>query len=1080
LFLVARPALSTFVVSNQAQQIPVRMKYTIYHFLLLFFLGASTFSLPAQCTVEVIPSTTLNCAVSQVTLLTTANPTNVSYEWSGPGGFTSSVQNPTVFTTGPYSVTITDPTDGCTATTQVVVTGNFTPPIVAAAGAALTCFAPTVTIVSTVNIPNAIFQWSGPGISPNIQNLQNPPVNVPGPYTVTVTNSVNACTGTAVAIVTQNIAVPVVTATGGTITCNQSTVTLSASSITTGVTFSWTGPYFWGSNQQNPIVNNPGTFTVVVTAQNGCTSSQTVTVDSSGNFPQINNPVLTAPTCAGLANGAISLTLSGGTAPYTFAWTGPNSFTSNLPNIANLPGGIYMLTVTDAIGCKSIRSLILTAPAPIVITQTGGNPVNCYGGSTGSLSLGVTGGTLPYAFFWNNGVTTANLQNLVAGNYLVTVTDASGCVASSPQILIGQPPQIFITPFICESSITAQVSGGFAPYQYGWSDGETGPTANPQQPGSYMVTVQDARGCSVSSTIIFSSGNNPPCTRIIGRVVLDENIDCLPDPLEIGLGAWYVKAEGPNGIFYGVTDAIGRYDIRLIPGNYTVFPISPAPSYQVCLPITGVVLQSGDSIPIDFAAQGANPDCPAMTVDLSTGILRRCFSNNFYTLHYCNNSPAPAPDAYILLTLDPLLNLVSAQRPYTALGDNVFRFNLDSVAPFECSQFKVYVNVSCTAALGQTHCSEAHIYPDTLCNPPNPLWSGAEVAVRAECATDSLHFILKNTGTGPMTNPLNYIVIEDGIMGLQGNASPLLAGDSMLVGVLANGSTWRMEAQQVDYFPGQSMPVLSVEGCSTIGSFSTGYVQQFATNDADAFLDVDCTANIGSYDPNDKQGLPLGYGPEHYIRPGTDIEYLVRFQNTGTDTAFTVIVRDTLISWLDPATVIPGGSSHHYTFGITGNGILIFDFQNILLPDSNVNEPASHGFLKFRVSQRATVPLETDILNRAAIYFDFNEPIITNTTVHRVGEWFLMVGLWQPAQPAYRVQIAPHPLRDASWLTIQGLPEPGNYRLHLYDATGQLVQTLGSTSPRFQIEKADKPAGLYLFRIEQNGVLVGSGTLVAQ
>ncbi|MEO6039866.1 MAG: hypothetical protein ABIQ93_15735 [Saprospiraceae bacterium] len=501
--------------------------------------------------------------------------------------------------------------------------------------------------------------------------------------------------------------------------------------------------------------------------------------------------------------------------------------------------------------------------------------------------------------------------------------------------------------------------------------------------------------------------------------------------------------------------------------------------YTVCVPNVAVtLLQVGDSVAVDFSVQGVNPNCPAMTVDLSTGGLRRCFSNNYYTVHYCNDSPAP--DAHIQLTLDPFMSIVSAQKPYTALGNNVYRFDLDSVPAFDCDQFSVTVNISCAATLGQTHCSEAHIFPDTLCTQPNVLWTGAEVTLRSECITDSLRFILKNTGTGPMTNDLEYIVIEDGIMTLQAIAAPLGINDSMLVVVPANGSTWRVEASQAIYFPGQSIPVLSVEGCSTTSSFSTGYLQQYPVNDADPYLDLDCTANIGAYDPNDKQGFPLGYGAAHYIRPGTDIEYLVRFQNTGTDTAFTVIVRDTLASWLDPATVRPGGSSHDYQFSIIGNGVLVFDFQHILLPDSLVNEATSHGFLKFRVSQRAEVPLETDILNRAAIYFDFNDPVFTNTTVHRVGENFLAVGLWQPEQPAYQVQIAPHPLREASWLEVPGTPEQGDYRLCLYDATGRPVREMRSASPRFQVEKAGLAAGAYMFRVEMEGVLVGRGVLMVE
>ena len=976
------------------------MKYTIFSPLLLSALWISAQRLEAQCTVQVAPPSTISCVFTQVILNATATPANVLYSWSGPGGYTSDLQNPAVSLPGPYSVTITNPGDGCTSSATTLVAAN--------------------------------------------------------------------------------IAAPNVSATGGTLQCNQPTVMLTASSTTPGVTFAWIGPNGFTTLQQNPVTSLPGTYLVVVTGPNGCTSSQTVTIDSSANAPQVTNVVVTAPACAGLASGGIAITPGGGMPPYTFAWSGPNGYSSTTQNPTGLPGGTYTLTITDATGCTSAGSIAVLSPFSIVIAQTGGTPANCFGESTGAIALGITGGTTPYTFLWNNNATTANLQNLAAGAYTVTVTDAQGCSAVSPPILIGQPTPIVIESLLCENSITAVTSGGFAPYQYVWSDGETGPTANPQQPGSYVVTVVDAHGCSASGTIVLLPGLNALCTRVTGRIVLDENADCQANLPEIGLGAWYVKAQGANGIFYGVSNSTGYYDIRLAPGDYTVSAVPPSPSYLVCLPgVAASLLQTGDSVTVNFAVQGANPNCPAMSVDLSTGILRRCFSNNAYTVHYCNNSPAAAPDAYILLTLDPLLSIVSSPRPYIDLGNHTFQFNLGQVAPFECSQFSLQVQVSCEATLGQTHCSEAHIFPDTFCVSSNPLWSGAEVGVRSECAGDSLHFILKNTGSGPMANTLDYIVIEDGIMGLEGVAAPLAAGDSMLVSVPANGSTWRIEAQQAAYFPGQSIPVLSVEGCRSSGPFSTGYVQQFATNDADPFIDVDCTANIGSYDPNDKQGLPLGYGAAHYIRPGTDLEYLIRFQNTGTDTAFTVIVRDTLAPWLDPVTVRPGGSSHDYTFGITGDGVLVFDFQNILLPDSNVNEAASHGFLKFRVSQRAEVPLETDILNRAAIYFDFNDPVLTNTTMHRVGENFLLA-LWQPARPVYHVGIAPHPLRDASWLAVQGGPEQGDYRLHLYDATGRPMQTLRSASPQFRVEKAGLPGGVYMFRVELDGGLVGRGILVAQ
>jgi uncharacterized repeat protein (TIGR01451 family) len=185
----------------------------------------------------------------------------------------------------------------------------------------------------------------------------------------------------------------------------------------------------------------------------------------------------------------------------------------------------------------------------------------------------------------------------------------------------------------------------------------------------------------------------------------------------------------------------------------------------------------------------------------------------------------------------------------------------------------------------------------------------------------------------------------------------------------------------------------TVEGCgvNSNGNFSLGMVNLFPLNDQPPYTDIDCRENIGSFDPNDKQGFPLGVLDEHYIPLQQQIEYFIRFQNTGTDTAFTVIVRDTLDADLDPASIRPLGSSHPYQFNLSGQGVASFIFTNIMLPDSNVNELNSHGYLKFSITPKARLTEGTTIENKAAIFFDFNDPVITNTTSHTLGSKYLGV-----------------------------------------------------------------------------------------
>jgi len=114
-----------------------------------------------------------------------------------------------------------------------------------------------------------------------------------------------------------------------------------------------------------------------------------------------------------------------------------------------------------------------------------------------------------------------------------------------------------------------------------------------------------------------------------------------------------------------------------------------------------------------------------------------------------------------------------------------------------------------------------------------------------------------------------------------------------------------------------------------------------------------------SHDPNDKSLMPIGKNAANTILQNDSVLlYTIRFQNTGNDTAFTVVVKDTLSPYLDPATIVPGASSHPYTFDLSGNGILTFRFDNIMLPDSNVNEPTSHGYFNYSIKQKKNNPLE--------------------------------------------------------------------------------------------------------------------------
>jgi uncharacterized repeat protein (TIGR01451 family) len=476
---------------------------------------------------------------------------------------------------------------------------------------------------------------------------------------------------------------------------------------------------------------------------------------------------------------------------------------------------------------------------------------------------------------------------------------------------------------------------------------------------------------------------------IVGNIFHDLNNNCQPNNGEPNLQYWKVKIERNGTVFYRTTNANGDYTFYGLPGDYNVSLVLPQNNlWTTCQPAQSVTIVASEQTTADFPAQSL-VDCPQLTVDLGAPFLRRCFQST-YNVQYCNQGTLPAEDATVELTLDPFLSYVGSSIPFASQNGQTLTFPIGDVAIGQCGSFSVQVMVSCDAELGQAHCSEAHIFPDVICESANPLWDGSLLNVSGSCDGDSVRFIITNNGAD-MAQPAPFIVIEDDMVNFEGPGIQLGAGQSYAVAVPANGSTWRVQLDDAATNPFNGTTAVSVEGCGVNGSgtFSLGFVTQFPQGDESPFFDTDCQPNIGSYDPNDKTGYPNGYCAAHFIEPNQDIEYRIRFQNTGTDTAFTVVVTDTLPPSLDPATVQPGASSHPYFFELLGNGVVQFTFPDIMLPDSNVNEPGSHGFVRFSVAQDADNPNGTVIANQAGIVFDFNDPVYTNFYTHTVADDFV-------------------------------------------------------------------------------------------
>ncbi len=269
--------------------------------------------------------------------------------------------------------------------------------------------------------------------------------------------------------------------------------------------------YSWNNGQTTEDLSNlsPGKYYVTVKDINKCPNDTNFIV----NFPStitINHTV-TSVNCYGGSDGEISLSLSDGTAPYSFNWS--NGDTTQTIN--NLSSGDYSVTVTDNTGEKGLSIINVPEPEEIRVYSGKINP-DCHGDEDGRINLAVFGGVGPYQYLWNTNDSTKNIIGLSAGTYHVTVTDSIGC-AKTKSITLNQPDPIVINDSIINVSVVngsngaiyLDVEGGTAPFYYNWNTGDTSQNLEFIDIGIYSVTVVDKNFCKDSGTYEVE-GVTPP------------------------------------------------------------------------------------------------------------------------------------------------------------------------------------------------------------------------------------------------------------------------------------------------------------------------------------------------------------------------------------------------------------------------------------------------------------------------------------------------------------------------------------------------------------------------------------------
>jgi hypothetical protein len=676
-----------------------------------------------------------------------------------------------------------------------------------------------------------------------------------------------------------------------------------------------------------------------------------------GPFSSGNTSV--QPTCTN-SDGSITVWAAGTTGPYSYQWSnGVNILNSpdSICTLSNIAAGPYTVTITDGNGCFATggyqsptsgeSQIWLWASSPVTATSSA-TPSNCFDGTA---TVVPANGTAPYSYSWNTIPiqTSATASGLSPGFYQCTVSDANGCtrlvyvnVPSGPNYLQATSS---VLPAVCggsDGSILLNVSGGQAPYSFSWSHGATTEDVLNLPSGMYQVTITDAQGCSLQLSK-YVSLHSP-----VQLVVSETAPGCgLSD------GSMNVLASGGTPPYsYMWSNGETTAQISGLPeGGYSVLVSDQ----------NGCTAQRWEFL-----------EEPLSCLARISGKVVNDVNGN------CNQDPGEGVISGVNLHAAPgwFYATTNANGNYSMYVEPGNTYTLEAYVPQHwtqvCPDPSLTTQVNATAAGWNYTNNDFYLQPDSVFN-------NVKVTVNSGFARPGFpvtwYVSLQNLGTTSVAPAMQFSHSANCNFSSASVAGTYQAASRTFSW---NAPVLAPQAQQVVYLYG-AMPVNATLGdVITLTASAT-----LAGADVDPGNNTDTTTRIisGSYDPNDKQVSPAGWGEEGFIayEDTTDFLYTIRFQNSGTDTAFTVVIRDMIDTDLDLSTFRLEAFSHPVTVELENDRMLQFRFNQIMLPDSHVNEPRSHGLVQYRIRRYPDLPFGTEILNTASIYFDYNAPIVTNT-----------------------------------------------------------------------------------------------------
>ncbi len=903
-----------------------------------------------------------------------------SYQWfKKPSNANIGTGNPISLPTGDYGVTITDAA-GCKYGSKAAPDAGFVGYIspfsitLSATPAGCTNGTASVTASSAATLPVS-YRWSNGATSQTITGL------TAGQYAVTVTDALGCISGlpasTATMGFTDMVTVPQaypisVPVTGTPATCagNDGSVIAIPSGGVAPYSFRWSN----GSTTQSQTGLPAAFYQVLVTDANGCTGTGNSTVSTPSPitvFASASPSLCTSPT------GNATLTISGGTPPYSVLWyTTPAHATATA---TLLSAGTYSYKVTDAAGCTRTGSVTVPQVSNIT-TGFSATSATCLS-ATGSATVTPTGGVAPYTYSWSTGATAPSIAGIAPGTYSVTVTDNAGCKKTAAYTIPANSPVslgLVSTPASCilsnDGAIIATPAGGSGPYAYGWSSGSSSASLVGLPYGPYWVNVTDVSGCTVRgySYVSYDAANDACYCTVTGTIYRDTNNNCTQDAGDRGMANVQVHC---SGIGYTYTDANGAYSFKVPSGTYTITETLPSWASLATCQANGVLIATTAGTGCVNTVNFANTSSTIHDIHISTWDYSRAVRGNIYhQVTFITNEGNVVEDS-VAVSYKPDGQLFAPSfTPEGIFTGSSYWYNtvanFASIVPGATKAYYMSYNVPGNIAIGSTV-----NFKDTA----------AYIA--------------------PVSNWLS------------------------------------------DNTP-----------ANNVSNFSTTI--------------------YGSFDPNFKQVSPRGTGTNGLISPNDSvIEYMVHFQNLGNWYAQNVIVVDTLDNNLDWTTMRPVYMSAPCQVTLKQAGaykIATFTFNNIYLTPQSMDDARSQGAFTYTVETKPGLAAGTQFRNKASIYFDYNEPIVTNSTVNTIGTAVVNNVTTTEISAANTFTVYPNPA-VSSFTAVVVSQRAGNADMAISDVTGKTIiskvvslqigrQNIGS-------DVSSLAPGVYFVTLNNNGTI---------